>query len=117
MSHTEWGHYVVIRVGDSLRDEWTNIGIMIFNRAGDQIAARMDNLDRAIRRGDIRADSGQGFIDHVQQYPELFLNMNLVRKTLDSVSHSMSVLQMTQPRATSINDVDMDVLWRLFIEK
>lgn len=48
----EEGSYAVIRVGDPVRREWTNVGIVLFDNRGRKIGSRFDTMDRAIHRGD-----------------------------------------------------------------
>jgi hypothetical protein len=52
--------YVVIKTGDPVRGEHTNIGVIVFDDDGNQHSYRLDDLARAKARGDYpAADPGE----------------------------------------------------------
>lgn len=46
-------YYAVIRVGSPIRDEWTNIGIAVYDSDYNYYTLKLANLRRALIRGDI----------------------------------------------------------------
>lgn len=105
-----WGKYVVVRTTHSVSsDEWTNIGVIIFDSEGKQIWAKMGPFDRAIRRGDLDIHDEQH--TRGKELPKAYQTLEQVERALQSMGHAMSSIQITPPRATS---VDIECCWSIY---
>ena len=111
-SPRNWGWYVILRVGEVIRDEWTNVGVLVYNRDEDLIWSCYDSLDRAISRGD--AHQHWPTETYLAQYHEAVPTMNAVRSALGRDGHSLSCMQMTEPRGTYLGAGMGESIFRRF---
>ena len=103
-----WGSYVVMRASHHpSTDEWTNIGVMVYDKDGKQIWAKMGPFDRAIARGDLTAHTAKG----CDQRHKAYESIEQVKRALESLGHAMSSIQITEPRATAI---DPECCWSIY---
>lgn len=91
-------HYVIIHIQGPRTDEVTNVGLILFDVAtGEQIAAKMDTIDRAIARGDICV-TGERFSNYgylnllLANYPQSFPTMATLKKAQEGIGHCMSFI-------------------------
>jgi hypothetical protein len=110
---SEWGKYVVIRAShDQLTDEWTNIGVMVFNKAGERVFCKIGPMQRAIARGDLNQGCG---VDSFEAISERYQTMEDVEQALRSDGHYMSNIQLTGPRGTNIDLECCYQLWQKMV--
>lgn len=92
--------YSILRAGNPLRDEWTNIGVFIY--ANGLLTSHGIHRERAEKRGDLPADfSGKG-------YASMAASIEKLDALIGSTAHCMSSVQFRQPYPT--RRVDLDVL-------
>lgn len=105
----KYGKWVKIRVtkNPSL-DEWTNVGVMVFDEYGKRIYGKM-NFDRAIQRG----DASYWILERDKEY-ERYNTLEDVDRALNSMGHAMSSIQVTEPLPSAIRD-NYDDLFRLMV--
>ncbi len=111
MAAKRWGKYTIVRVGNAIAGEWTNVGVIVFGPGGEQVGSRMDGLERAIRRGD-----WVGSWDwDTPSYPGTVGTLAELERMLESTAHAMSIIQCREPLATLITHGIVDDLWAIFI--
>jgi hypothetical protein len=104
-----WGKYVIIRTSHHpSSDEWTNIGCMVYDKTGGRVFEKFGPLDRATARGDARPHLPDFFPG---AYTSRYTELADVERSLGSMGHAMSFIQMTEPRGCAIHD---EVCWHLY---
>jgi hypothetical protein len=93
-----YGRYTVIRAAaNPSRDEWTNVGLIVFNEGGDRVYYKVD-FTRAFARGDMRPELAESYgncysrLDHIGQ----------LERTLQGTGHAMSCIQLREPLPTAV---------------
>jgi hypothetical protein len=103
-----YGLYVVVRVSHRpSSDEWTNIGIMIYDR-NNLVFSKIGPFQRARQRGDLTEEQD---ISWITDYAKPMQTIDDVYQRLHSTGHMMSCVQMTEPRAVAI---EHDVFWSIY---
>jgi hypothetical protein len=113
VSEVKWGHYVIIHVVGPNVDEVTNVGVILFDENGLQCDARVDNLDRAMQRGDLCSKCG--WEEMLKSYPSHFPGIRAVNTAISKTGHAMSKIQCTGPRPTALLPNIMNEIWENFI--
>jgi hypothetical protein len=93
-------------------DEYTNIGIIVFDENGKQFYSRID-ITRAQKRGDLPADCE--FTERLKDYPKRFPTTEQVMQALKSTPHAMSCVQITEPLGTVLRESHDDLFERLVL--
>ena len=107
VTQRKWGQYVIVRTTRRLSsDEWTNIGVMVFDENGKKVFNRIGPYERAIKRGDMRSEPSW-----LPSYCDLNATLEDIKKTLTHDGHYMSSIQMTEPRGTNI---DPECCWHIY---
>ena len=89
------GSYVVVRCcNDSGVDEWTNVGVMVYDCDGRQVWARMGPYHRAKMRGDFPDFLTEKMLDN---YPSTKRHIGDVYLSQSSQGHAMGQVQMKKP--------------------
>jgi hypothetical protein len=79
--------YVVIKTGDPVRGEHTNIGVIVFDGDGNQHSYRLDDLTRAKARGDYpAADPGEW----ISRWAESLSSVEILTRRQDTIAAAMS---------------------------
>lgn len=108
---TKYGKYVKVRVTrDVVLDEWTNVGIIIFDDNGKQVYSKLD-FTRAYEKKDL---TQEGRKKDITAFVEIFQTLEQVKRALNSTGHMMSSVQLTDPEATAL-DSDFDHLFRRLV--
>lgn len=92
-------HYCVIYAGDTLRQERTNIGVVVFDSKGLYFGHSV-SVKRAIARGDLCADWTD---DVASDYASEFKSVGDVIKRRDTTAHCMSTVQIDAPCGSTLN--------------
>ena len=104
------GKYVVIRASAHITtDEWTNVGLMVFDWSDNQIFAKVGPFDRAIARRDLGA--ADHWKEYLHLYPKNYPTLEQVRRSLQATGHFMSHVQMTEPRSLLLDDENIRHLY------
>lgn len=105
-----YGKYTVMRTTqDPMRDEWTNIGVIVFDPDGNQIYARM-GFERALARGDISEQVAGYSTERYKAYEHI----EQVERALESQGHMMSSIQIRAPLPCMMRE-SYDDLFELFV--
>ena len=99
------GNYILIRASRNiLRDEWTNIGLMLFDDKESLVSIKF-SFKRAIDRNDMALDTlGAGEEKLESFYTEMFETLDAVKHFRESTSHSMSQIQFGQILTARLQD-------------
>lgn len=104
-----FGTYYIAVIGDPLRKEWTNVGVIVFDEEGNQYEEYMDTVDRAVQRGDLTSKCG--WVERLASFAQNFPNVESVKKSMESTGHAMSRLRIMEGGTTVIRE---DVVSELF---
>lgn len=110
----KYGKYYIVCVGEQIRNEVTNVGVILFNKEGIQVGAKMDTPDRALKRGDIVETEYDSLAAHLKVYPECVPNLEILEKKIDSTGHCMSTVQIHLGGGTLLTEDINEILNRLF---
>jgi hypothetical protein len=106
------GKYVIVRCTHHVSsDEWTNIGCLVYDQDGKQIFARMGPYDRAIARGDLHPE----YAEHLDSYPKTVEHIEQVERSMTSLGHFMSSIQMTAPRPCILHEENSESIYLNFV--
>lgn len=109
-----WGNYVIVHASHHPSSgERTNIGCMIFDQLGNQVFRRMGPFDRAAYRGDINLNQyagGESLIDYRKD-----MDLDDIKRALESMGHAMSSIQMTEPRMTRLSEECYESIYHNFV--
>lgn len=100
-------YYTILKVGDNYRDEWTNIGVAVFDDEGQFFDCRIaQNLERAQRRND------QWYDDWTPAYFRTWVgdmapDVATLRKRQDTFAHCMSCVQLSDPAASLLTPEEL----------
>ncbi len=98
--------YAKIVSGDVLRDEWMNIGIMIFNIETGKLEAIKIDTTRASKSGFLRDTRPITFADMAKDYAASFPTIESVNKMHQSMGHAMSSIQIHWGGSSILESVD-----------
>lgn len=107
--------FCVIRAGDSRTDEFTNIGMILFDGNGNYHSHKIAKLDRAIRRGDWpEGQDGEWLHEHVKRVKDLAT----LEKIQNSTSHIMSTVQFGRLGSSILSPEEtLDTVWSRLVKE
>lgn len=109
-SERSYGTYTLVRIAaDPVRGEWTNVGVIVFDPAGNRIWSKT-NFDRAVARGDCTAAQAE----HCARWGEQYLHVDEVHRSLRSEGHMRSYIQVREPLKCLMRE-NYDDLFELFV--
>lgn len=106
------GYVIKIRAGSLLRDEWTNIGVLLYDYEGNLVAHKI-STDRAIRRGDLPSTELACWV--LEGYPSSCRTLDDAKQTRER-SYTWSCIQITEPGRCLLVEGTFESLCRAYLE-
>lgn len=108
-SYGKAGQYVIVHAKNFYsNNEWTNIGVIVFDENGKKVFDRMGPFGRAIGRGDLKVFQTQFLPD----YAKRFETLDDVKQSLGSTGHAMSNVQITEPLFIRLHEQCFEQLYQ-----
>ncbi len=110
--------YTVLRFINHARvDEHTNVGVAIFNDPGNLVLWKADGPERAVARGDLRAEfADQWTQPKIESYLKSAFTVPALKHRLESIGHTMSYIQFREPLWTRVHSIEtLDRLFDQFV--
>ncbi len=112
-----YGQYTILSIVDHNRvTEHCNVGALLFDGDGNNMAFRADTNDRAIRMGvlDPKWAETISILDFEQRLRGM-QNVDQLRKTIGSMGHAMGMVQFREPYPYLIRPGDLESIFNHFV--